>query len=165
MPFKSKKQKDYLRINKPKIYKKWKNDYKDGGVNINIPGGNVNMTEKDVTATMQSGPTWAEMNVPYNKSKDASALLEQEIYVGKNKTVYLNAQVTEGSGGDRVGITAIGENWNVNANTDGNNADISGNIVKRFNNGGMAGCPMDGAAIKGGTKIKPDRYKHGKRKV
>jgi hypothetical protein len=34
-----------------------------------------------------------------------------------------------------------------------------------YNEGGMAGCPMDGAAIKGGTKIKPDRYTHGKRKV
>ena len=37
MPFKSKKQEDYLRINKPKIYKKWKNDYKDGGVNLQNP--------------------------------------------------------------------------------------------------------------------------------
>ena len=35
----------------------------------------------------------------------------------------------------------------------------------KFNKGGMAGCPMDGAVIKGGTKIKPDRYTHGKRKV
>jgi hypothetical protein len=36
---------------------------------------------------------------------------------------------------------------------------------KRYNKGGMNGCPMDGAVIKGGTKIKPDRYTHGKRKV
>lgn len=27
MPFKSKKQRDYLKINEPKIYKKWKKKY------------------------------------------------------------------------------------------------------------------------------------------
>ena len=38
-------------------------------------------------------------------------------------------------------------------------------LYQPLNNGGMVGCPMDGAVMKGGTKIKPDRYKHGKREV
>jgi len=50
-------------------------------------------------------------------------------------------------------------------------SDLHGkNVIRaqgswKFNKGGMAGCPMDGAVIKGGTTIKPDRYTHGKRKV
>lgn len=32
MPFKSKKQETYLKINEPKVYKKWKRDYDKGGV-------------------------------------------------------------------------------------------------------------------------------------
>ena len=37
MPFKSKKQETYLKINEPKVYKKWKRDYKNGGVNLQNP--------------------------------------------------------------------------------------------------------------------------------
>ena len=44
MPFKSKKQEAFLKINEPKVYKKWKRDYKNGGVNLQIPGVNLNMT-------------------------------------------------------------------------------------------------------------------------
>jgi ssDNA-binding replication factor A large subunit len=176
MPFKSKKQEAFLKINEPKVYKKWREDYKNGGVNIGIPGkainvpipelgASLNVADDEVTATVEDGPTWAQINKPWNKNKDATALLEQELYVDEHKTVHLNARFREGSGGDSVGITAVGEDWDFNANTDGDNVNISGNIVKKFNKGGMAGCPMDGAVIKGGTKIKPERYTHGKRKV
>jgi len=163
MPFKSKKQETYLKINEPKVYKKWKRDYDKGGVNLQIPGGNLNMTESDVTATMQDGPTWAQLNKRFKG--DASALIEQEVYVDKNKRVYLNMWDKEGAGGAGIGITATGENWNVNATRTKDDTSISGNFVKRFNKGGMNGCPMDGAIMKGGTKIKPDRYKNGKKEV
>ena len=43
-------------------------------------------------------------------------------------------------------------------------ADIE-DAYQPLNEGGMVGCPMDGAIMKGGTKIKPNRYKNGKREV
>ena len=165
MPFKSKKQETYLKINEPKVYKKWKRDYESGGVNLEIPGGNLNLTDRDVTATVQDDSTWAQINKPFRGKGDASALVEQEVYVDENKRVYLNVWDTEGAGGAGIGITATGENWDVNTTHTGDDTSISGRFVKRFNKGGMNGCPMDGAVIKGGTTIKPDRYKNGKRKV
>tara|TARA_R100000152_G_C6603375_1_gene59703 strand:- start:183 stop:341 length:159 start_codon:yes stop_codon:yes gene_type:complete len=38
MPFKSKKQETYLKINEPKIYKKWKKRYSHGGMNCPVDG-------------------------------------------------------------------------------------------------------------------------------
>jgi|TARA_R100001163_G_scaffold54138_1_gene41454 hypothetical protein len=38
MPFKSKKQETYLKINEPKVYKKWKKNYKHGGMNCPVDG-------------------------------------------------------------------------------------------------------------------------------
>ena len=91
MPFKSKKQETYLKINEPKVYKKWKRDYDKGGVNLQIPGVNLNMTESDVTATMQDGPTWAQINKPFSQKGDASILVEQELNVTDDGRVSLKA--------------------------------------------------------------------------
>ena len=165
MPFKSKKQETFLKINKPKVYKKWKRDYRNGGVNLKIPGANVNMTERDVTATVQDGPTWAQINKPFSSKGDASFLVEQEIDVSDDGRVSLKAWDTEGRGGAGAEVTFENENVRVNVGRDDkeNYVGVEGRIP--FNEGGMAGCPMDGAAIKGGTKIKPERYTHGKKKV
>jgi hypothetical protein len=38
MPFKSKKQEAYLKINEPKVYKKWKKNYNMGGMNCPVDG-------------------------------------------------------------------------------------------------------------------------------
>jgi len=156
MPFKSKKQEDYLRINKPKIYKKWKNDYGDGGVNINIPGGNVNMTEKDVTATVQDGTTWAQINKSYERKGDASFLIEQELDVSEDGRVSIQAWDREGRGGAGAEITFQNENISLNAGrADKENfVSVKGRIP--FEDGGMAdgNCPVDGEAIRGKTKIR-----------
>ena len=163
MPFKSKKQETYLKINEPKVYKKWKRDYDKGGVNLQIPGGNLNMTESDVTATMEDGPTWAQLNKPFKG--DASVLIEQELDVSEDGRVSIQAWDREGRGGAGAEITFQNENVSLNAGRDNkeNFVSLQGRIP--FEDGGMAGCPMDGAVMKGGTKIKPDRYKHGKKKV
>ena len=165
MPFKSKKQETYLKINEPKVYKKWKNDYEEGGININIPGGDVNFTEKDVTATVQSGPTWMQLNKGYERKGDASFLIEQELDVSEDGRVSIQAWDREGRGGAGAEITFQNENVSLNAGRDNkeNFVSLQGRIP--FEDGGMNGCPMDGAVMKGGTKIKPDRYKHGKKKV
>ena len=84
---------------------------------------------------------------------------------------------TNFEGKPRVRARYNSNNFNIGADSDlsGNNSIMfnakipigrsRGGTARRFNNGGMAGCPMDGAVMKGGTKIKPDRYKHGKKKV
>ena len=84
---------------------------------------------------------------------------------------------TNFEGKPRVSARYNSNNFNIGADSDlsGNNSIMfnakipigrsRGGTTRRFNNGGMAGCPMDGAIMKGGTKIKPDRYKHGKKKV
>ena len=142
MPFKSKKQEDYLRINEPEVYKRWKKRYDNGGINVNVaPGVSINMGPKGIGATVE-GETTIQGNIPLSKEQDASVLIKQEIDVGEDGLVSVNLWKTEGRGGG-VGI--------------------EGRIP--FNKGGMGGCPMDGAVIKGGTTIKPDRYTHGKRKV
>ena len=163
MPFKSKKQEAFLKINEPKVYKKWREDYRNGGVNLQIPGANVNMTEEDVTATVHDGPTWAQINKPFKG--DASFLVEQEIDVSDDGRVSLKAWDREGRGGAGAELTFQNENLRVTGGRSNkeNYVSVEGRIP--FNEGGMAGCPMDGAVIKGGTKIKPERYTHGKRKV
>lgn len=165
MPFKSKKQETYLKINEPKVYKKWKNDYEEGGININIPGGDVNFTEKDVTATVQSGPTWMQLNKGYERKGDASFLIEQELDVSEDGRVSIQAWDREGRGGAGAEVTFQNENLSVTGGRSNkeNYVGVEGRIS--FNEGGMAGCPMDGAVMKGGTKIKPDRYKNGKKEV
>jgi len=172
MPFKSKKQETYLKINEPKVYKKWKRDYESGGVNLEIPGGNLNLTESDVTATVQDDSTWAQLNKPLWKG-DASILVEQELNVTDDGRVSLKGWDREGTGGAGAELTFHNENLNVTAGRSNKENYIRGQLRMPFNEGGyqplnrggMAGCPMDGAAIKGGTAIKPDRYKNGKRKV
>jgi len=166
MPFKSKKQEDYLRINEPEVYKRWKKRYDNGGVNLNIaPGVNLNTTEKGITATAQDGPTWAQIKKPFNPKGDASILVEQELNVTDDGRVSLKAWDTEGAGGAGAELTFQKENVSFTVGRDNkeNYVGVEGRIP--FNKGGMNGCPMDGAVIKGGTTIKPDRYKNGKRKV
>ena len=165
MPFKSKKQETFLKINEPKVYKKWKRDYKNGGVNLQIPGVNLNMTESDVTATMEDGPTWAQINKPFSQKGDASILVEQELNVTDDGRVSLKAWDREGTGGAGAEVTFQNENLRVTGGRSNkeNYVGVEGRIP--FNEGGMAGCPMDGAIMKGGTKIKPDRYKNGKKEV
>ena len=166
MPFKSKKQEDYLRINEPEVYKRWKKRYNNGGVGVSAGVGPITLTltPNELQGTIP-GPTTVQGTVPFSKNEDASVLIEQEVYVDKDTRVYLNMWDKEGAGGAGIGITATGENWDVNATHTGDDTSISGRFVKRFNKGGRNGCPMDGAVIKGGTTIKPDRYKNGKRKV
>ena len=226
MPFKSKKQETYLKINEPKVYKKWKRDYKNGGVNLQIPGVNLNMTESDVTATVQDGPTWAQINKPFSQKGDASILIEQELNVTDDGRVSLKAWDREGTGGAGAEVTFQNENLSVTGGRSNkeNYVGVEGRIpfnggglaeklkeeasdsaekdfrastgkikdgkwvphkkikekrekmwipkdadiedaYQPLNKGGMVGCPMDGAIMKGGTKIKPNRYKNGKREV
>ena len=73
---------------------------------------------------------------------------------------------TNFDGSPYVGARYNTDNFSIGAGSDlhgGNEIRAQGSW--NFNKGGMAGCPMDGAVIKGGTKIKPERYTHGKRKV
>ena len=158
MPFKSKKQEDYLRINEPEVYKRWKKRYDNGGVNLNT-------TEKGITATVQDGPTWAQINKPFNPKGDASILVEQELNVTDDGRVSLKAWDTEGASGAGAELTFQKENVSFTAGRDNkeNYVGVEGRIP--FNKGGMNGCPMDGAVIKGGTNNKEARYTHGKRKV
>ena len=165
MPFKSKKQETYLKINEPKVYKQWRRDYENGGVNLQIPGGNLNLTESDVTATMRDGPTWAQINKSLWRKGDASVLIEQELDVSDDGRVSLKAWDREGAGGAGAEVTFMNDNVRVSGGRANKDNYIRGQVRIPFNEGGMAGCPMDGAAIKGGTAIKPDRYKNGKRKV
>lgn len=115
MPFKSKKQETYLKINEPKIYKKWKKNYKNGGFEAS------EQAEKDFRAW--TGKIKDDKWVPHKKIKEK----REKMWIPKD-------------------------------------VDIE-DAYQPLNKGGMVGCPMDGAIIKGGTKIKPDRYKHGKREV
>jgi lauroyl/myristoyl acyltransferase len=115
MPFKSKKQETYLKINEPKVYKKWKKNYKDGGLEAS------EQAEEDFRAS--TGKIKNGKWVPHKKIKE-------------NRKKMLTPK----------------------------DLDIK-DLYQSLNNGGMVGCPMDGAVMKGGTKIKPDRYKHGKREV
>ena len=114
---------------------------------------------------MQSGPTWMQLNKGYERKGDASFLIEQELDVSEDGRVSIQAWDREGRGGAGAEITFQNENVSLNAGRDNkeNFVSLQGRIP--FEDGGMAGCPMDGAVMKGGTKIKPDRYKHGKKKV
>ena len=216
MPFKSKKQEDYLRINEPEVYKRWKKRYDNGGINLNVaPGVSINVDPQGIGATIE-GETTIQGNIPFSKNQDASILIEQEIDVGDDGRVSVNLWKTGGRGGG-VGVEGrlsfskggTGEKEEASesaekdfdfllnkvdkSNMPGNRAwtgtlkdgewvphppikenrkkwwipkdvDIE-DLIQPLNKGGMAGCPMDGAVIKGGTTIKPERYTHGKRKV
>ena len=121
MPFKSKKQETYLKINEPKIYKKWKKNYKDGGLEAS------EQAEEDFRAS-------AKLLYKHGKIKDGKWVPHKKIKEKREKM------------------------WIPK------DADIE-DAYQPLNKGGMVGCPMDGAIIKGGTKIKPNRYKNGKREV
>ena len=166
MPFKSKKQEDYLRINEPEVYKRWKKRYDNGGLNKEAASEvSFTPTRQGIRVLDLEGGTTIQGNIPFMPNQDAYAAIEQEVYVDKDKRVYVRAWDREGTGGAGVGATMVGDNWSIDTMHGNGETNISGRFVKRFNKGGMNGCPMDGAVIKGGTKIKPDSYTHGKRKV
>jgi hypothetical protein len=172
MPFKSKKQRTFLQINEPEVYKKFKEEERrdNGGIlnqeiDLNVaPDTYVTMSPQGVKGRVE-GPTTIQGGIPFDKNKDAYAAIETEVYVDKDKRVYLRAWDREGTGGAGVGATVVGDNWSIDTTRSNGETRVEGKLAIPFGHGGMNGCPMDGAVIKGGTKIKPERYTHGKRKV
>jgi len=98
MPFKSKKQRTFLQINEPEVYKRWKKRYDNGGINLNVaPGVSINVDPQGIEAMIE-GETTIQGNIPFSKNQDASILIEQEIDVGEDGRVSVNLWKTEGRG-------------------------------------------------------------------